>query len=35
MKNTNDEFDILIKLDKKNSFTQRSLENELGCRLGK
>ena len=35
MKNTNDEFDILRKLDKKNSFTQRSLANELGFSLGK
>ena len=35
MKNTNDEFDILRKLDKKNSFTQRSLASELGFSLGK
>ena len=35
MKNTNDEFDILRKLDKKSSFTQRSLANELGFSLGK
>ena len=35
MKNTNDKFDILRKLDKKNSFTQRSLANELGFSLGK
>ena len=35
MKNTDDEFDILRKLDKNKNFTQRSLANELGFSLGK
>ena len=35
MKNTDDEFDILRKLDKNKNFTQRSLANQLGFSLGK
>ena len=35
MKHTNDEFDILRKLDKNKNFTQRSLASELGFSLGK
>ena len=35
MKNTDDEFYILRKLDKNKNFTQRSLANQLGFSLGK
>ena len=35
MKNADEEFNILRKLDKNKNFTQRSLANELGFSLGK